>query len=225
MEIVVKGRNVEVPDHYRQHVSEKLAKAERYDPKIIRVDVELFHERNPRQSGRCQRIEITCASRGPVVRAEACAADFYSALDLAITKLDGRLRRMADRRRVHRGRRAPVSVAAATSGLGRLAPDDVFAQPDAATSGSAPSFAGQTRNHRHAEPDGDRPLGAEPDDQPWHIVREKEHDAEPMTVDDALFQMELVGHDFYLFMDKESGRPSVVYRRRAYDYGVISLTA
>lgn len=61
------------------------------------------------------------------------------------------------------------------------------------------------------------------DQQPWHIAREKVHPAEPMTVDDALFEMELVGHDFYLFQDKESGRPSVVYRRHAYDYGIISL--
>src|SRR5262249_57050198 len=115
VDIVVKGRNVEVPDHYRRHVSEKLHKIERYDQKIIRVDVELFHERNPRQSDYCQRVEITCYSRGPVVRGEACAGDFYRALDGAIAKLDGRLRRSADRRRVHRGRRAPVSGALATS--------------------------------------------------------------------------------------------------------------
>jgi len=209
VDIVVKGRNVEVPDHYRHHVSEKLHKIERYDQKLIRVDVELFHERNPRQSDHCQRVEITCASRGPVVRAEACAGDFYSALDSAIGKLDGRLRRMADRRRVHRGRRAPVSVAAATSGLATLDRKDAFSKPA-------------------AEPvlDYIAELAAEEfDDQPWHIVREKEHDGQPMTIDDALFQMELIGHDFYLFLDKDSGRPSVVYRRRAYDYGVISLAA
>src|SRR5262245_5578595 len=115
VEIVVKGRNVEVPDHYRVHVADKLHKIERYNHKIIRVDVELFHERNPRQSEHCQRVEITCASRGPVVRAEARAGDFYAALDAAIAKLDNRLRRAADRRRVHRGRRAPVSVAEATA--------------------------------------------------------------------------------------------------------------
>ncbi|MFD0823348.1 sigma 54 modulation/S30EA ribosomal C-terminal domain-containing protein, partial [Micromonospora zhanjiangensis] len=63
------------------------------------------------------------------------------------------------------------------------------------------------------------------DDQPWHIAREKVHPAEPMTVDDALHNMELVGHDFYLFLDKESGRPSVIYRRRGYDYGIIALEA
>ena len=114
MDIVVKGRNVEVPDHYREHVADKLSKVERYDQKLIRADVELFHERNPRQSDRCQRVEITVMTRGPVVRAEACAQDFYAALDCAINKLDSRLRRSADRRRVHRGRHAPVSVAAAT---------------------------------------------------------------------------------------------------------------
>jgi ribosomal subunit interface protein len=227
VDIVVKGRNVTVPDHYRQHVAEKLHKVERYDGKIIRVDVELFHERNPRQSGNCQRVEITCASRGPVVRAEACSGDFYSALDLAITKLDSRLRRYADRRRVHRGRRAPVSVAAATSGL-EVASEDLVTATMATQNAAAESPNGgppaERATHRHLPyDDADEP--GEFDDQPWHIVREKEHPTEPMTVDDALFQMEMVGHDFFLFLDKESGRPSVVYRRRAYDYGVIALAS
>lgn len=203
MDIVVKGRNVEVPDHYREHVADKLSKVERYDQKLIRADVELFHERNPRQSDRCQRVEITVMTRGPVVRAEACAQDFYAALDCAINKLDGRLRRSADRRRVHRGRHAPVSVAAATAGLPTDLPNVEATSADDSTNDLSP-----------VEHD---------DSQPWRIVREKEHPADPMTVDDALFQMELVGHDFYLFLDKESGRPSVVYRRRGYDYGLLSL--
>ena len=156
-------------------------------------------------------MEITCVSRGPVIRAEACTNDFYSALDAAIAKLDTRLRRAADRRRVHRGRHAPVSVAAATAGL------------PVADLGRRPRFsrARRRRPRRHRRRGAGR--GGVDDDQPWHIAREKVHPAEPMTVDDALFQMELVGHDFYLFQDKESGRPSVVYRRRAYDYGIISL--
>jgi ribosomal subunit interface protein len=195
MEIVVRGRNVVVPDHYRQHVAEKLAKVERYDHKIIRTDVELQHERNPRQNGSCQHIEITCRTRGPVVRSEACAEDFYKALDLAAERLERRFRQIADRRRVHHGRRTPKSL------------------HDAAREGA--------------------PLGSSladgqeedlPDDGPGRIVREKEHSAVPMTVDDALFEMELVGHDFYLFQDKVSGCPSVVYRRHAYDYGLIRLT-
>jgi ribosomal subunit interface protein len=203
VDIVVKGRNVEVPDHYREHVADKISKVERYDQKLIRADVELFHERNPRQSDKCQRVEITVMTRGPVIRAEACAKDFYSALDCAINKLDARLRRAADRRRVHRGRHAPVSVAAATAGL----PTDL------------PSFEPPAKEEPNAAPS----LVEHDDSQPWRIVREKEHPADPMTVDDALFQMELVGHDFYLFHDKESGRPSVVYRRRGYDYGILSL--
>ncbi|WP_433537147.1 ribosome hibernation-promoting factor, HPF/YfiA family [Micromonospora sp. CA-249363] len=208
MDIVVKGRNVEVPDHYRVHVAEKLAKVERYDHKIIRIDVELFHERNPRQADHCQRVEITCVSRGPVIRAEACTNDFYSALDAAIAKLDTRLRRAADRRRVHRGRHAPISVAAATADLPVT---DLVAAPLSASSARAGTAVAERAEEEY--------------DQPWHIAREKVHPAEPMTIDDALFQMELVGHDFYLFQDKETGRPSVVYRRHAYDYGIISLDA
>lgn len=203
MDIVVKGRNVEVPDHYREHVADKLSKVERYDQKLMRADVELFHERNPRQSDTCQRVEITVITKGPVIRAEAQAQDFYAALDCAINKLDARLRRSADRRRVHRGRHAPVSVAAATANL----PTDLTSRTATLT----------------AEPSVDSELAEHDEDQPWRIVREKEHPAEPMTVDDALFQMELVGHDFYLFQDKDSGRPSVVYRRRGYDYGILSL--
>lgn len=209
MDIVVKGRNVEVPEHYRVHVAEKLQKVERYDQKLISIDVELFHERNPRQSDSCQRVEITCVSRGPVVRAAAAADDFYTALDLAIAKLDGQLRKVADRRRVHRGRHAPMSVAAATAKLA------LFEKPVVAEEAPAPGVNGSR---------GPVSILSEQDeDQPWHIAREKEFSGEPMTIDDALYQMELVGHDFYLFHDKDTGRPSVVYRRRAYDYGLLTL--
>jgi ribosomal subunit interface protein len=194
MELVVHGRNVVVPDHYRQHVAEKLAKVERYDHKIARTDVELHHEKNPRQSGRCQRVEITCRTRGPVVRAEACAEDFYKALDTAVERLERRFRQAADRRRVHHGRRTPPSLAS------------VAPLPDG--------------NVGLADSDAAEELA---EDGPGRVVRVKEHEAKPMTVDDALFEMELVGHDFFLFHDKETNRPSVVYRRHAYDYGLIRL--
>src|SRR3954471_16552529 len=107
MEIVVRGRNVVVPEHYRQHVAEKLAKLERYDGKIIRTDVELHHEKNPRQNGSCQHIEITCRTRGPVVRSEGCAEDFYKALDLAADRLERRLPRGARPGRIHHRPRPP----------------------------------------------------------------------------------------------------------------------
>jgi len=194
MEIVVRGRNVVVPDHYRQHVVEKLTKVERYDQKITRTDVELHHERNPRQTGRCQHVEITCRTRGPVVRSEACAEDFYKALDLAAERLERRFRQAADRRRVHHGRRNPPSIAAVAVDNSVLVNDEAV---------------------EDVEVDGY--------DGPGRVVREKDHPAKPMTVDQALFEMELVGHDFYLFSDVDSGRPSVVYRRHAYDYGLIRL--
>ncbi|MDP9094698.1 MAG: ribosome-associated translation inhibitor RaiA [Actinomycetota bacterium] len=200
MEIVVRGRNVVVPDHFRQHVAEKLAKVERYDHKIIRTDVELQHERNPRQTGRCQHVEITCRTRGPVVRSEACAEDFYKALDLAVERLERRFRQAADRRRVHHGRRTPPSIAAVAADSSVLLPARESAQ--------------EANEKDELVEDG-----------PGRVVREKEHQAKPMTVDQALFEMELVGHDFYLFSDVDSGRPSVVYRRHAYDYGLIRLGA
>lgn len=198
MDVTVRGRNVEVPDHFRQHVTEKIERVERYDHRIIRVDVELYHERNRRQSASCQRVEVTCATRGPVVRAEACASDFYRALDAAVTKLDSRMRRAADRRRVHRGSRTPTSVAAATSAI--------------PLNGSAPVATLDPSEEQER-----------PEEFGGLVVREKEHSAVPMTIDRALFEMELVGHDFFLFSDADSGRPSVVYRRKGYDYGVIRL--
>jgi ribosomal subunit interface protein len=194
VDIVVRGRNVEVPDHYRQHVADKLARIERYDTKIIRSDVELLHEKNPRQSEICQRVEITCRVRGPVVRAEACAGDFYKALDLAVDRLERKFRQAADRRRVHHGRHTPTSVAAATGALVETLVEEQVEAEDSAI-----------------------------EDGPGRIVREKEHPAKPMTIEQALFEMELVGHDFFLFADADGGRPSVVYRRKGYDYGVIRL--
>jgi ribosomal subunit interface protein len=209
VDIVVKGRNVEVPDHYREHVAQKLAPSERLDSRVIRFDVELAHEKNPRQSDRCQRVEITCYSKGPVIRAEACAADFYAALDAAVLKLEARLRKAHDRRRVHHGRHTPASVAEATAGLPVGVPLGRNGQ-SAQTSSESVAVLDAPR---------DEPV----DDTATLIVRDKTHQAEPMTSADALHEMELVGHDFYLYMDAETSLPSVVYRRHGYDYGVIRL--
>ncbi len=219
MDIVVKGRNVEVPDHYRVHVEEKLTRLERYDRKVIRFDVELFHEPNRRQSKNCQRVEITGKGRGPAVRAEACAGDFYAALDAAVTKLENRLRRLHDRRRVHYGRRGQTSVAEATATATELP-----ALP--ATNGRAQTAVLPARTEQSfglPEVPAQRWDSADDENLPGRVVREKEHASTPMTVDQALYQMELVGHDFYLFHDADSGQPSVVYRRRGFDYGVIKL--
>lgn len=198
-EVVVKGRNVEVPDHFRIYVSEKLSRLERFDRTIYLFDVELDHERNRRQRKNCQHVEITARGRGPVVRGEACADSFYAALESAAGKLESRLRRSKDRRKIHYGDKTPVSLAEAT------AHETLFDAQPASTADSAPTTDGVEYH------------------EPGRIVRTKEHPAKPMTVDDALYEMELVGHDFFLFHDKESDKPTVVYRRHAYDYGLIRL--
>ncbi|MGH3450979.1 MAG: ribosome hibernation-promoting factor, HPF/YfiA family [Haloechinothrix sp.] len=226
MDIVVKGRNVEVPDHYRTHVADKLARLERYDRKIIRYDVELFHEPNRRQAKNCQRVEITGKGKGSPVRAEAAAGDFYAALDSAINKLESRMRRMHDRRRVHYGRRCPESVAEATSvtatGSSPVANGRRPAAPTAVMEAPAPISVATMAPSEIDVPEQRWDDGVV-DHQPGRIVREKQHSAEPMTVDQALYEMELVGHDFYLYNDSDAGKPSVVYRRKGFDYGVIRL--
>jgi ribosomal subunit interface protein len=201
-EVVVKGRNVEIPDHFRIYVSQKLARLERFDRTVYLFDVELDHERNRRQRKSCQHVEITARGRGPVVRGEACANSFYAAFESAVARLEGRLRRVKDRRKVHYGDKTPVSLAAATATV----PPEPVRETDA---NDAPEHDGGSLTSGHHVP--------------GRVVRTKEHPAKPMSVDDALYEMELVGHDFFLFYDKHTERPSVVYRRHAYDYGLIWL--
>ncbi|BBZ06761.1 ribosomal subunit interface protein [Mycolicibacterium doricum] len=200
-EVVVKGRNVEIPDHFRTYVTEKLTRLERFDRSIYLFDVELEHEKNRRQRKNCQHVEITARGRGPVVRGEACADSFYAAFEAAVSKLENRLRRSKDRRKIHYGDKRPVSLAEATAATAAIEEETPAPADDAGL-----------------------PDGIMLDDhEPGRIVRVKEHPATPMTVDDALSQMELVGHDFFLFHCKETDKATVVYRRHAYDYGLIRL--
>ncbi|MET0839927.1 MAG: ribosome-associated translation inhibitor RaiA [Marmoricola sp.] len=201
MDVVVSSRHCEVSDRFREHVEEKLSRLEKHDHRIIRVDVLIEKEARPREPERAVRVELTAKSKGPVVRAEASAEDKMAALDLALDKMAAQMRRAADRKKVHRGQHTPES-------LGR------------AMARTTPPLTEVTEEDHGAERKvgpvtvtGDGPL----------VVREKSHAAAPMTLEQALYEMELVGHDFYLFVDKESEKPSVVYRRRGYDYGVISL--
>ena len=229
MEVIVRGRHITVPARFRQHAAAKLAKLEKLDQKAVRIDVEVSEERNPRQSSRRERVELTIRSRGPAIRAEAAADDRYAALDLAFAKLESRLRRAADRRKVkdNASVRSPGMLAGGSA-------DDALTV-SGAPSGAAPSDAAGANGHRVARPRtgaADDLDQAEPEsglipiemvgDGPL-VLREKVHAASPMTIDQALLEMELVGHDFYLFHDRDCDRFSVVYRRRGYDYGVIRL--
>lgn len=206
MEIVVVGRHTEVPERFRRHVEDKLAKVTQLAPRAMRVDVEVTHEKNPRQSEVSERVELTVRGKGPVVRAEASADDPYAALDAATTKLIERLRRARDRKKDHHKDTplAPVDVRPPQP-AGDEPSDDALAQAPRATADGAAVESTW----------GDSPV----------VIREKMHQAQPMTLDDALYEMEMVGHDFYLFIDAETALPSVAYRRRGWSYGVIRLDA
>ncbi|TDB73696.1 ribosome-associated translation inhibitor RaiA [Actinomadura sp. KC216] len=217
MNITVRGRHTDVNERFRRHVDNKLAKIERLDQKVIRVDVEVSEERNPRQADQRERVELTIRSRGPVIRAEAAADDRYGALDLALDKLESRMRRGSERRKGHGGKgRAKLAtmetLPEALPEPPQAAEPPAKAEPGTGT-GAEPVKVSPDENLVPIPMDGDGPL----------VVREKFHKAEPMGIEQALFEMELVGHDFYLYRDKASGHPSVVYRRRGWDYGVIRL--
>ena len=201
MDVVVSSRQCELSDRFREHVADKLSRLEKHDHRIIRVDVHVEKEKSGRHPDRAIRVELTAKSRGPVIRAEAAAEDKMAALDLALDKMTAQMRRAADRRKVHRGQHTPESVARAMARVG--GPDVAVTEEESVSSHQVGPVT----------VDGEGPL----------VVREKTHAATPIGLEQALYEMELVGHDFFLFVDKESERPSVVYRRKGYDYGVISL--
>jgi ribosomal subunit interface protein len=221
VDIVFKGRHTNVQERFRQHATVKLAKFEKLLHRVIRIDVEVSKEHNPRQYGRRERVELTIRSRGPAIRAEAAADDRFAALDLALGKLESRLRRACERRKERHSGHGTFRVSAAANGSTAAARQAAAEQGAAADgrSGQAPLRPDADESTESAdatvpiEMEGDGPL----------VVRQKVHAATPMTIDQALFEMELVGHDFYLFRDKESGCSSVVYRRCGYRYGVIRL--
>ncbi len=206
MEIIVKGRNAEVSDRFREHVEDKLQKIEQFAPRAQRVDVEVTHEPNPAQAETSERIEITVIDKGPVIRAEAAASDRYGALDVAMGKLIERLRRARDRRKGH-PRRENVAEPL------RLTPEDVNL-PKAKEERLAPKVPTEPGEALETQL-GDSPV----------IVRQKLYEAKPMSVDQALYEMELVGHPFYLFIDEETKQPCAVYHRHGWTYGVIRLDA
>ena len=204
-QVTITGRNVEVPEHFQERVSEKLAKIERLDPTLTFFHVELQHEPNPRRESEAERLQITATGKGHIARAEAKEDSFYAALETALGKMERSLRKVKVRREnVKSGHRAQ-------KGTGEIAAEMVA---------EAEAQAKQAKEDRYIDPYAE----TVEDVRPGQIVRFKEHPATPMSVDDALSEMELVGHDFFLFVNEETNKPSVVYRRHAYDYGIISLS-
>ncbi|WP_353827357.1 ribosome hibernation-promoting factor, HPF/YfiA family [Agromyces sp. SYSU T0242] len=213
MELNIVGRNLEITDRFRAYVAEKSEKVSNLSDRAIALDVKVsrHNEKNGNNAG-TDRVELTLVGKGPVVRAEADGADKYAAFDVAIGRLIERIRRAKDRRKVHRGNRRPTSLREATdagfAGTGVRAADVEVLEK--VRTGNIPVV-------------GEEPADAGDEEYSPVVIRRKVFAATPMTVDDALYHMELVGHDFYLFIDSENHRPSVVYRRKGWDYGVIGL--
>ena len=233
VDIIFKARHTEVLERFRTHATAKLVKIEKLDSKVSRVDVEVMEEHNPRLSGQKERVELTVFSKGPKIRAEAAAEDRFAALDMALAKLESRLRRARGRRKDHHDavRLGDVPEADLASdaelpairlgaGGGLLAGHGA---ETAATMAEMAEAADRAESAAPAEPEAEDLVPVDVKGDGPLIVREKFHAAAPMSIDQALFEMELVGHDFFLFTDAASGLPSVVYRRRGYQYGVLRL--
>ncbi|MFT4122658.1 MAG: ribosome-associated translation inhibitor RaiA [Microbacteriaceae bacterium] len=211
MDTVITARNLGVTDRFREYAEEKAQKVEALAERAIALEVKLSRHRETRGSTGDDRVELTLLGPGPAVRAEASGADKYVAFDLAFAKLLERIRQAKDRRKVHRGQHRPTSLreAAGSEFLGLdIVPVDAEVL-QAVRTGQIP-VVGEAQQD---DEEGYCPV----------VIREKVFATTRMTVDDALYYMELVGHDFYLFIDRDSGRPSVVYRRKGWDYGVIAL--
>jgi ribosomal subunit interface protein len=212
MELNIVGRNLGVTDRFRAYVAEKSEKVTHLAERAISLDVKLSRHNETNGNTGPDRVELTLVGKGPVVRAEADGSDKYAAFDVALGRLLERIRRAKDRRKVHRGQRRPTSLREATA----LGFSEVGVQA------AAPEVLEQVRTG--SIPVVEETQATEEDEVYCPVViRRKVFASTPMTVDDALYYMELVGHDFYLFVDSETGRPSVVYRRKGWDYGLIGL--
>lgn len=209
METSIVGVGVSISDRFRTVVEEKIARIATLAPRAQRLEIKVTHRayRNGRVPD--ETVELTLLGKGPVVRAEAIDADKFTAFDLAIDKLAEQLRRAKEKR--IDGRNHPRG-AHFEKGSGSLEGIDV--QP-------------ATAEVLRAVATGAVPVQADTEEEDYSpvVIRTKNFDAEWMTVEEAVDRMELVGHDFFLFVDARSDHPSVVYRRKGWDYGVISLTA
>jgi ribosomal subunit interface protein len=210
VEITVTGRNLGVTDRFREYAIEKASKIDNLAEKAIAFDVKVSRHHETRGASGDDRVELTLVGPGPLVRAESAGSDKYVAFDLAMAKLVERMRQSKDRKKVHRGKHRPVSLhEASAAGFSVIDITPASAEViDAVTTGEIPVQA-----------------VPEPGDEDYSpvVIRRKVFPTSHMTVEDALDHMELVGHDFFLFIDSESDRPSVVYRRKGWDYGVIGL--
>jgi len=204
MELRITAKNLTVSDRFRDYVSEKSGKVEQFAHRPEELNIKVTRHDHSKNAGQEDQVELTVYEPGHVVRAEAKSNDKFSAFDIAFGKLLERLRRYADKQKVHRGGRHK------NLGASELSASD-FASLDITPID-------------HDKLTGEIPIISEEESSPV-VIRAKEFEKVPMTQQEAVDHMELVGHDFYLFHNSETNRESVVYRRKGYSYGVISLTS
>jgi ribosomal subunit interface protein len=210
VETNIVGLGLGITDRFRDYVEEKSDKLGNLADRALAFDVKVSRHHDKSGKPGEDRVELTLIGPGPLVRAEASGSDKYVAFDLAIAKILERVRRSKDRKKVHRGKdRTPLRAASeqgfANAGL-QAASVDVL---ERVQTGALDIVAADD--------------GTDEESYSPVVIREKEFPAEWMTVDEAVDRMELVGHDFFLFIDARTDQPSVVYRRKGWDYGVIEL--
>ena len=209
METSIVGVGVGITDRFRSVVEDKAARIEHLAPRAQRLDVKVTHRAYHNGRMEDDTVELTLTGKGPIVRAEATDGDKFAALDLAVDKLCEQLRRAKDKRvdaRNHPRGAKFEKESGEISGIDvQPASLDVLR---AVATGEIPIVTGNE----------------EEEDYTPVVIRTKEFDPEWMAVEEAVDRMELVGHDFFLFIDARTDHPSVVYRRKGWDYGVISLT-
>lgn len=185
MQVVVKGKNIEVSEKLRSFLEGKISKLERVLPNIAEAEVELS---NPRAKSADSRyvVQVTLKANGTLIRGEQAAADVYTAMDAVIEKIDRQVERFKTKRGASKEKGSAV------------------ARPFELEEEFEP-----------AEEEG------EEGERQGRVVRVKRFAMKPMDVLEALAQMELLGHDFYVFYNSEIDQVSVVYRRRDGNFGVI----
>lgn len=212
MDIDIIGRNLGITDRFRAYATEKSEKISHLADRALALEIKASRHNDAKGANGGDRVELTLIGKGPIVRAEASGSDKYAAFDVALGRLLERVRRAKDRKKVHRGQHRPTSLQeAAVGGFSSVA--------------LHPAEGETIERVRTGTITLEEPQAAEAEEQPYCpvVIRKKVFASAEMTVEDAVDYMELVGHDFYLFIEAGTQRPSVVYRRKGWDYGVIGL--
>ena len=202
MELRISAKNLTVSDRFRDYVTEKAGKVEQFAHRPQELNIKITRYEHSKGAGQEDQVELTVYEPGHVVRAEARASDKFAAFDMAFAKLLERLRRYSDKQKKHQGLGASELTASDFRDLAIVPADSQL------LTGEIPVV----QQEETEEPGGEL------------VIRSKEFEKNAMTKEEAVGHMELVGHDFYLYHDLEHDKAAVVYRRKAYSYGVISLS-